>query len=388
MAPPSLVVTFERPKPVAIRCEAVAPVLFRDTSAFAVDHVVAVEPGGDELLFGRFRQQVARQLLDGELIERHVAVEGLDHPVAIGPNLAVVVEVQTVGVAVAGGIEPEPGHVLTVAGRLEQPVHQPLVGARLFVGQELADLAERGRQTGQVERDPADERAAVGLGRRGQAGLFEPRPHKEINRPDRPVGVLDLGQRRPLGRPKRPVLGKFGPLLDPAANQLDLGLGERFAVGVGRRHPLVGIFGKDPPQEFALVGVIGNDGPQARIGLGRGAVSQIEANASLAGRVVGPVALVAAVRQQRADIAIVVDLWGFRLGRSLLGPSVQGQCGETEQQRQHHAVTCAAGHRANTGAGIYHERSRLNQGSRENSKVEGPRPSTQNLVRQVPQAAA
>ena len=80
------------------------------------------------------------------------AVEGVDHPVAVGPHLAVVVEVQAVRVAVAGGVEPVAGHVLAVAGGGEQPVDDRFVGFGPVVGEEGVDLLERRRQAGQVER--------------------------------------------------------------------------------------------------------------------------------------------------------------------------------------------------------------------------------------------
>ena len=67
-----------------------------------------------ELVEGGVGQEVAGKLLDDELIEWLVGVECLDHPVAIGPDLAIVVQVQAVGVAIAGGVKPEPGHVLAV----------------------------------------------------------------------------------------------------------------------------------------------------------------------------------------------------------------------------------------------------------------------------------
>jgi hypothetical protein len=37
--------------------------------------VVAVEAGGDELIACRVGQHVARELFDGELVERHVALK-------------------------------------------------------------------------------------------------------------------------------------------------------------------------------------------------------------------------------------------------------------------------------------------------------------------------
>ena len=70
----------------------------------------------------RFGQQVAGELLDGELVERQVAVEGVDDPVAVGPDLAVVVEVDAVRVGVAGGVEPVAAAVLAPVRRCQQPL--------------------------------------------------------------------------------------------------------------------------------------------------------------------------------------------------------------------------------------------------------------------------
>ena len=57
--------------------------LLGDDAALAVLAVVAVEGGGDSLLEGGVGEHVAGDLLDGELIERHVVVVGVDHPVTV-----------------------------------------------------------------------------------------------------------------------------------------------------------------------------------------------------------------------------------------------------------------------------------------------------------------
>ena len=139
-------------------------------------------------------QQVAGELLDDEPVERLVAVEGPDDPVAVGPDLAVVVQVQAVGVAVPGGVEPEPRHVLAVSGRIEQPVDDLLVGPRGPIGEEGVDLLEGRRQAGQVERDAADQRGLARLGLGRQPLGLEPGQDEPVDLVDRPGGVLDGGQ--------------------------------------------------------------------------------------------------------------------------------------------------------------------------------------------------
>ena len=66
MAPPSLVVTCAR-----------------------------TNPRGDLLVLGRVREQIARQLLDGERIKRLVLIDGIHHPIAVLPHPAFVVEMKT-----------------------------------------------------------------------------------------------------------------------------------------------------------------------------------------------------------------------------------------------------------------------------------------------------
>ncbi len=103
---------------------------FLDRPSFVGRNVAAIEAGGDDLVEGRVGQQVAGKLLDDEPVERLVAAEGADDPVAIGPYFAVIVEVKAVGVAITDGVEPEPRHVLAVMGRVEQPVHDSFISRR------------------------------------------------------------------------------------------------------------------------------------------------------------------------------------------------------------------------------------------------------------------
>ena len=78
-------------------------------AALLVDHRVAEEAGGDDLVLRRVRQQVAGDLLDDELVVRQVAVERVDDPVAVEPDLPRLVLLVAVGVGVAGRVEPDAG---------------------------------------------------------------------------------------------------------------------------------------------------------------------------------------------------------------------------------------------------------------------------------------
>jgi len=104
--------------------------LVLDGAAFIGGDMAAEKTGGHGLFESGAGQKIAGDLLDHELVEGLVLVEGAHDPVAVGPHLAVVVQVHAVGVAVASGIQPEAGHMLAVARRPEKPVHDLLVSVR------------------------------------------------------------------------------------------------------------------------------------------------------------------------------------------------------------------------------------------------------------------
>ena len=74
----------------------------------------AVVTRGDLLLARRVRQQIAGQLLDGELVEALVVVKSVDDVIAVEPDVAVVVAVVAARVGVANEIEPVDRHALAV----------------------------------------------------------------------------------------------------------------------------------------------------------------------------------------------------------------------------------------------------------------------------------
>ena len=111
-----------------------------DRTALAGGDVAAVEPGRDPLIEGRLGQEVAGELFNSELVKGLVAVEGIDDPVPVGPERSFIIQVQAMGVAVAGRIQPEARHVLAVLGGSQQAGDNPLVGLIRFVGEELIDF--------------------------------------------------------------------------------------------------------------------------------------------------------------------------------------------------------------------------------------------------------
>ena len=131
--------------------------LLIDAAAFTGGDVAAIEPGGYLLIHGGIGQEIAGELPDGELIVGKVLVEGANHPVAVGPHAAFVVEVQAVGVCIAGGIEPEAAHVLAIAFGFQEAGDDFFIGVGCGVGDEGIDLCQSRWQAGEVQCDAADE---------------------------------------------------------------------------------------------------------------------------------------------------------------------------------------------------------------------------------------
>jgi len=56
-----------------------------------------MEPCSDPLSQRRIRKEIADNLLDGELIERHILVHGLDHPIPKFPRVAELIGLKPIG---------------------------------------------------------------------------------------------------------------------------------------------------------------------------------------------------------------------------------------------------------------------------------------------------
>ena len=202
---------------------------------------VAVKAGGNLLRLCRPGQHVARQLLDGELIERQVAIQRLDHPLSVEPDRAGSVAGEAVRIGVAGQVEPVPAPALAKVRRLQQAVDQSLVGVRGGVFDKRGDLTGAGGKTQQVEAQPPNLRDAIGLGGGGQLLGPQPRENELIERiPHRgPRG--DLWGNAATDGAERPMAGT--------------GIGggrDRGHRGVGRR--TLCSFGQPSPDEGEFIG--------------------------------------------------------------------------------------------------------------------------------------
>ena len=285
-------------------------VLFRHDAAFGVAPVVAVEAGRDALVERRTRQHVARELLDGEPVERQVAVVRLDHPVAPAPHVALAVGLVAVSVRVPGGFEPAPGHALAVPRRREQAVGQPRDREGLRVRQERIDFRRGGWKARQVEGHSPDQCRAVRFPAWRESFFLQSREGECVDR----VRSCVLGRRHlgAHGSDQRPVLLPLPALRDPRLQCLDLLRGER-AGELRRRHAVARVVRRDALNEFALGRLAGHD--DRAVALLRAGID-IEAQVRLPLARVRAVARKAVVREDRPHVAVEVHLRRFgRRGR-------------------------------------------------------------------------
>jgi hypothetical protein len=284
-------------------------ILLVDDAVLGAAPVQPTERGREPLILGRLRLQVARKLPGAELVVRHVLVERANDPVAPGiqESLIFVVEV-AVGIREPRRVEPIRGHAFAIGRPREQSIHERVVRARRRVGDERVDFRERRRQAGQRERKAIDQRLAIRLGRRREAFGREPREHEPVDRVD---GRGAEGRRRRLGfrgRNERPVRLVLRAPLYPAREQLDVGRRQR-EMRARRRHHDVGIVRRDSLDQLAARRVARHDRELSRRvrQLSDRRFAQVEPKPGFARVRIRTVAPEAVVRQDRANVPVVVD---------------------------------------------------------------------------------
>src|SRR5262249_4681862 len=133
------------------------PLLFLNRTPLAIEQVAPIEAGCHPLLQSWVWQQVAGELFDRELVERHVGVQGADYPIA--PDILVIVPIllEAIAVGIAGGVEPRKRHALAVPGTALEARDDLFVGVGRSVGEKVIYFARAGRQAGQIEKETANE---------------------------------------------------------------------------------------------------------------------------------------------------------------------------------------------------------------------------------------
>ena len=149
--------------------DAVDSKLFFVDTAFLIDLCVAVKTGCDLLADRRSGQQVARQLLDRKLIEGHIGIQRVDHPIAKLPNRPGAVDRVAVAVSIPCLVPPPAAPSLAVMRTAQQSVDQFLpcfLGIFSGGSQELIQFIGRRRQSDQIKADASNQSCMVGSGRR------------------------------------------------------------------------------------------------------------------------------------------------------------------------------------------------------------------------------
>lgn len=104
-----------------------------------------MEAGGDELFARGGWIEIAGELGDGELIEWHIVVEGLDGPISPVPHGSGWITLVAVGVGIAGCLQPFPDHSFSVVGGLKKLIDPFLVPVTGWVAEESVEVFEGGR---------------------------------------------------------------------------------------------------------------------------------------------------------------------------------------------------------------------------------------------------
>ena len=242
--------------------DVVDAVFLLDRATLGLLRVETVEGGGEDLIVGGLRQEVAGELIGDEFIPREVLVEGLDDPVAPWPHVALAVDLETITVGVAGDIEPIRGHAFAVARRGEQAIHEPRQRIGRAIRDESINVGERGREAREIKGEATDERDAIGLGLRCELATGQTGEGETINRRNRgrACGQNRRGGRchgcERLERPMRLVLRAF---VDPALERGDFFGRQAADLGLGRGHDFLVVGALDAEHQFALGAVAGDD---------------------------------------------------------------------------------------------------------------------------------
>ena len=307
-----------------------------------------MEGGGQHLVFVGAGQQVSGNLFDGELVKRHVAIDGINNPVpptpGVGPRSVLFV---SVAVGIPRLVQPVAAPAFTEMSGFQQPVDQPLVGIGCLVSNESVDLFGTRWQAEQVKAQASDQGMPVGLRRWGQPICGKPGQDEGVD------GIVEFcgqgggklgrsgasqGLVRPVGlggAADADPLGPLGPLVNPGTQQSHLGSGQQVALG---RHGDVWVEPADVADQQAL-GAFADRERHPAITSGQGVVTRVEPKTGLL--LLGTVTADAVLGQQRFDVLVEIDgLLGW--WRKLV---LSGGCeGRAKQDKQGESREAGATH--------------------------------------------
>ena len=154
-----------------------------------------------------------------------------------------------------------------------------LIGAGLGVGQERSGFLGRGRDTRQVEGQPTQQAITGSLGR----GLDALGGELGLNVAVDGIATLgDGGDLARIDRGVRPMRLVDSALGHPATEKVLLSRGQGL-VRLGRRHDVVLVVAKDTRDDFAFLRLARDDGGIAAIASLQCLLTDVQAQATLAG---------------------------------------------------------------------------------------------------------
>ena len=141
---------------------------------------------------------VGGNLLLDEASVRRVAVERVDQVVAIWPGVRPdPVLIVAVGLGEMNQVHPVPRPPFAKVRAGEQAVDQAFVGVGRSIREKARDILGRRGQAEQIKREPANQRAAVGLGGGRETFFRELGQDEGVDRVPGPIGRCRVGRMEP-----------------------------------------------------------------------------------------------------------------------------------------------------------------------------------------------
>src|SRR5215469_4162313 len=268
-------------------------------------HITARDQGIECL----HRHQVAGDLLNGELIERLVHVEGADHVIAVWPDVAAVVEMEAVGIGIASVVEPIPCALLAKSRARQQSINHLFVCIGRRVAYKCPILVWRRQQPRDIQGDPPNERRFVRFRGRFKSHFLQLRVDEVVDRVLSPrVGTAIVGNTRADRRLESPMWTINSALFDPLSENCDLAGIHRlgFALRI-LRHQIMRIFRLDSFGQLTLLRMTGNDGVAMPLALLHRPFREVKPQAGFAHFRIGTVTAEATAGQDRLHILIEIQ---------------------------------------------------------------------------------
>ena len=142
-------------------------------------------------------QQITGNLFRDKLIVGEIAIQRVDDPVTIAVSLRIIASFKSVCLvfAVAGDIQPMPSPTLAVMRRLEQSIHDDVIGIWRSIIKKRGDFFRRGGKTDHIEVSPPNQRASLGHRAGLDSRLFQPGEDESVQIASGPFGLLHVRNR-------------------------------------------------------------------------------------------------------------------------------------------------------------------------------------------------